>query len=177
MNSSEKLINKVADSGLMTIDLEDFFVSSEVKASFDLKEYLFMGLILKEKDFRESLKTTNWEQYRSKNVAIFCSADAIIPMWAYMLISVYLEPIAKRFYFCEPDELDDRIFFEILSSLDIMQYKDQRVIIKGCSSRPVPISAFVKITRELRPLVRSLMYGEACSNVPLYKQKPVAIHT
>ncbi len=177
MNSSEKLINRVAESSLITLDLEELYISSEDKAIFDLKDYLFMGLILKEKHFRESLKAIDWERYRSKNVAIHCSADAIIPIWAYMLIGVYLEPVAQRFYFCEPNQIDEKIFFELLSALDITRYIDQRIIIKGCSNRPIPVAAYLEITRKLRPVVRSLMYGEACSNVPLYKQKPVAMHS
>lgn len=166
----DQIINRIADSGLITIDLEEFYPQEE-KAPFDLKDYLFMGLILKEKDFREALKKIDWSFYQSKNVAVFCSADAIIPVWAYMLVGVYLEPVARRFYFCPEKELDDVIFLETISDLDISKYKDQRILIKGCSDKQVPSSAFMAITRRLRPVVRSLMYGEACSNVPLYKQK------
>ncbi|MEO6166241.1 MAG: DUF2480 family protein [Chitinophagales bacterium] len=170
MESTDKLVNRVNDSGLITIDLEEFY-PAEPKMPFDLKDYLFMGLILKEKDYREALKLVDWEVFRGKNVAIFCSADAIVPVWAYMLAGVYLEPVADRIYFCKMEELDDRIFEETIAALDIQPFINQRVIIKGCSDKPVPSSAYLAITRKLRPVARSLMYGEACSNVPLYKQK------
>ncbi|HUM45818.1 MAG TPA: DUF2480 family protein [Chitinophagales bacterium] len=170
MESTDKLVNRVADSGLLTIDLEEYY-PAEPKAPFDLKDYLFMGLILKEKDYREALKIVDWEFFRGKNVAVFCSADAIVPVWAYMLAAVYLEPVATRVYFCKPEELDDKIFEEIIAAVDVQPFINQRVIIKGCSDKPVPSSAYLAITRKLRPVARSLMYGEACSNVPLYKQK------
>ena len=166
----DNIINRVAESTLITFDLEDFYPKEE-KASFDLKDYLFMGLILKEKDFREALKNLDWTTYQNKNVAVFCSADAIIPVWAYMLVGVYLAPVAKRFFFCRQEELDDVILKEEIAVLDISPYKDQRIIIKGCSDKPVPVSAYLEITRKLQPVAKSLMYGEACSNVPLFKQK------
>ena len=170
MNPEEKLINRVADSGLITIDLEEVFPKNE-KESFDLKDYLFHGLILKEKDFREALKNLDWEKFRGKSVAVFCSAYAIIPLWAYMLAGVYLEPVASGFFFCREEDLDEHIMNEAISRLDISVYQDQRVIIKGCSDKSIPDSAYLEITRRLRPVVKSLMYGEACSNVPLYKKK------
>lgn len=176
MESTEKLINRVADSGLITLDLEELY-PQEPKAAFDLKDFLFMGLILKEKDYREALKAVDWEKYKGKNIAVFCSADAIIPVWAYMLAGVYLEPVANRFFFCPFDELDDKIYDEKIAKFDVQSFKDQRVIIKGCSDKPVPVSAYLAITRKLRPVARSLMYGEACSNVPLYKQKSAPIHS
>ncbi len=176
MESTEKLINRVADSGLITLDLEELY-PQEPKAAFDLKDFLFMGLILKEKDYREALKAVDWEKYKGKNIAVFCSADAIIPVWAYMLAGVYLEPVANRFFFCPFDELDAKIYDEKITKFDVQSFKDQRVIIKGCSDKPVPVSAYLAITRKLRPVARSLMYGEACSNVPLYKQKSAPIHS
>lgn len=176
MEPTDKLVNRVAESGLITLDLETLY-PTEQKASFDLKDFLFRGLILKEKDFRESLKAFDWEIYRNKNVAVFCSADAIVPVWAYMLAAVYLEPVAHKYYFCIPEELDNRIFEESIASFDIEPFRDQRVIIKGCSDKPVPTTAYLAITRKLRPVARSLMYGEACSNVPLYKQKSAPTHS
>jgi hypothetical protein len=170
METQENIVNRVSESGLITFDLEEFY-PREKKICFDLKDYLFMGLILKEKDFREALKNLDWSAYQNKNVAVFCSADAIIPVWAYMLVGVYLGAVAKRFYFCKEEELDDVIFKEEIAALDIAPYKDQRIIIKGCSDKPVPVSAYLEITRKLRPVAKSLMYGEACSNVPLFKQK------
>ncbi|MBK9732083.1 MAG: DUF2480 family protein [Chitinophagaceae bacterium] len=176
MESTEKLANRVADSGLITLDLEEFY-PIESKAAFDLKDFLFMGLILKEKDYREALKVLDWESFKGKNVAVFCSADAIVPVWAYMLAGVYLEPVANKFYFCSLEELDSKIFDETITLLDVEPFINQRVIIKGCSDKPVPSSAYLAITRKLRPVARSLMYGEACSNVPLYKQKSAPIHS
>ena len=170
--TENEIVNRVAESGLMTVDLEEFYPKEE-RASFDLKDHLFMGLILKEKDFREALKNLDWDIYRNKNVAVFCSVDAIIPVWAYMLVGVYLAPVARRFYFCREEELDEKIFREELDKLDVSAYMNQRIIIKGCSDKPVPVSAYLEITRKLRPVAKSLMYGEACSNVPLYKQKTV----
>ena len=170
MEIQEKIVNRVSESDLITFDLEEFYPKEE-KKSFDLKEYLFMGLILKEKDFREALKNFDWSVYQNKNVAVFCSADAIIPVWAYMLVAVYLTPVAKRFYFCKEEELDEVIYKEEIAALDVSQYTDQRIIIKGCSDKPVPVSAYLEITRKLRPVAKSLMYGEACSNVPLFKQR------
>jgi hypothetical protein len=171
-----ELINRVAESTLLTVDLEEFYPIEE-KASFDLKDFLYMGLILKEKDFREALKNLDWSSYSNKNVAVFCSADAIVPVWGYMLVATYLEPIAKRVYFCDEKELDTVIYRQIIDNLDVTPYHGQRIIIKGCSQKPVPVSAYMDITRKLRPVARSLMYGEACSNVPLFKQKSAPTHS
>ncbi len=170
MEIEDKIINRVTESSLITFDLEELYPKEE-KTSFDLKDYLFMNLILKEKDFREALKNLDWSSYQNKNVAVYCSADAIIPVWAYMLVGVYLAPVAKRFYFCREEELDNEIYREEIAAIDVTHYQDQRVIIKGCSDKPVPVSAYLEITRRLRPVARSLMFGEACSNVPLYKKK------
>jgi len=170
MEATHKIVNRVAESELITFDLEELYPKEE-RASFDLKEYLQMGLVLKEKDFREALKNLDWEKFRNKNVAVFCSADAIIPVWAFMLSGIYLGPVAKRFYFCKEDELDEKIFKEEIEKLDISSYKNRRIIIKGCSDKPVPVSAYVELARKLQPVAKSLMYGEACSNVPLYKSK------
>lgn len=172
METEEKLVNRVADSGLITFDLEQFYPNEE-RASFDLKDFLFMQLILKEKDYREALKDFDWEKYRNKNVAVFCSADAIIPVWAFMLAGVYLDSVANRFYFCNEEDLDSIIFSEAIGNLNIEEFKGHRIIIKGCSEKPVPVSAYLEITRRLKPVAKSLMYGEACSSVPLFKQKKI----
>lgn len=169
MEIHEKIVNRVAESSLLNFDLEALYPPEE-KISFDLKNYLFMGLILKEKEFRDALKNMDLNPYRDKNVAVYCSADAIIPVWAYMLSAVYLSPVAKRLYFCTENKLDEEIYKEIITAMDITPYKSQRIIIKGCSKKPVPVSAYLEITRKLQPVAKSLMYGEACSNVPLYKQ-------
>ena len=164
-----EIINKVAQSGLITIDLEEYFVPGE-RVLFDLKEWLFEEIILKEKDFREHIQKLDWKQYENKFVAIFCSVDAIIPTWAYMLIAVNLEPFAKKISFGSLEKLEEDIFDDVISSFNPNDFKDQRIVIKGCSKIEVPISVYVKLTSFLRPLAKSIMYGEPCSTVPIYKK-------
>lgn len=166
----EPFINKVAESGIISLDLETYF-SKEKLIVFDLKDYLFMGLILKEKDFRAALITTDWEKYRDSFVAVTCSADAIIPMWANMLVTVYLSPIAKSVYFGTEEYVKEQLLLNALNTINGVDYTDQRVVVKGCGENPVPASAYVKITSILRPYAKSIMYGEPCSTVPLYKKK------
>lgn len=163
------IINRVANSGLVTIDLEDFLPKDEI-AVFDLKDYLFRGLILKEKDFRESLKNFDWETYRDKYVAITCSADAIIPMWAFMLVTAYLQPLAKDVYSGTADEMKKHLFLKSLTAIKPEQFTGQRIIIKGCGDQPIDSAAYAEMTKILRPVAKSIMYGEACSNVPIYKK-------
>lgn len=165
-----ELINRVANSGLMTLDLELFYPAGEV-VSFDLKDYLFMGLILKEKDFREALKTHDWAQYTDKNVAVHCSADAIIPMWAYMLVAAYVAPYAADVVQTTPEQYIEIAFQKRLATLNVADYEGQRIVVKGCSDKPVPPSAYVEITRRLQPVAQSLMFGEPCSTVPVYKKR------
>jgi len=167
---SEMLVNKVAESGIVTIDPADFYPKGEI-VSFDMKEHLFMGLILKEKDFRAALLSLDWEKFRDKNVAVFCSADAIIPVWAYMLVASYLQPIAKQIVFGNETSLINDLMKENLSALNAQDFTDKRVVIKGCGELPIPESAYVNITSMLRPYVKSIMYGEPCSTVPIYKKK------
>lgn len=168
---SEEMVNKVAESGLISFDLEEYYPKGEIK-TFDLKEYLFMGLILKEKDFRAALQTTEWTVYQDANVAITCSADAIIPMWAYMLIASYLQPYAKEIVFGDEKKLVSTLLFKNLASVKGEEYTDKRVVVKGCGEVDIPESAYVEITNKLRPFVKSIMYGEPCSTVPIYKKKP-----
>lgn len=164
-----EIINKVAESGLVEFNLEDYYQKGE-RLVFDMKEHLFQGLILKEKDFRDFVKNENWNKYQDKLVAITCSADAIVPTWAYMLVAVSMEPFAKKIVFGNLEILETILFHEALSKINLEDYKDKRVMIKGCSHFPVPPSAYVEISSLLRPFVKSMMYGEACSTVPLYKQ-------
>jgi Protein of unknown function (DUF2480) len=166
---SEIFINKVEESGILTIDLEEFYPKEEV-AVFDMKDHLFMGLILKEKDFREALKNLDLTIYQNKNVALTCTADAIIPMWAYMLVVSYLQPIAHEIIFGNEDFLHKTIFLKKLSTINIDEYTDKRVVIKGCGELPITETAYVEITKLLRPVVKSIMYGEPCSTVPIYKK-------
>jgi len=166
----ELIVNKVAASGLITLDLEDFYHPGE-RVVYDLKDNLFMGMILKEKDFREFLKQHDWSQYDGKNVAIICSEDAIIPTWAYMLMAVHLETHAHMFVFGDLKDLENKLYEEALKGINFEDYTDLRVVVKGCSKVEVPVSVYVEISRRLKPVVKSLMFGEPCSTVPLYKRK------
>jgi hypothetical protein len=167
---NEEMVNKVAESGLISFDLEEYYPKGEIK-TFDLKEYLFMGLILKEKDFRAALQTIDWTVYQDANVAMTCSVDAIIPMWAYMLIASYLQPYAKEIVFGDEKKLVSTLLFKNLASVKGEDYTDKRVVVKGCGEVDIPESAYVEITNKLRPFVKSIMYGEPCSTVPIYKKK------
>lgn len=166
----EPLINKVAESGIISIDLETFFPEDAIQ-QFDLKAYLFMELILKEKDFRAALLATDWEKYKNAHVAIICTADAIIPMWANMLVAVYLTPIAKSISFGSETQLLEQLLLQNIASIQGADYTDKRVVVKGCGEKPVPESAYIKITTILHPFAKSIMYGEPCSTVPIFKRK------
>ena len=166
----EAIVNKVAQSGLVTLDLADFYPQDEI-VTFDVKDYLFMELILKEKEYRETLKNVDWSAFENKIVAITCSADAIIPLWAYMLAVTYLEPYAKDIVFGNADEVLKILILKKLEHLDAKEFADKRVVIKGCGDKVIPEAAFVEITKILKPVVKSIMYGEPCSTVPIYKRK------
>jgi hypothetical protein len=173
MNTAEKpLVNKVAKSGLITLDLENFFPEEEI-AEFDIKDYLFMELILKEKDFRAALKEHDWEQYQGKNLVVYCSTDAIVPVWACMLVTVYATPFANTIFQGTKEEFYKNAFQKALSELKDSDYEGKRVVIKGCSNKPVPPSAYVELTRKLQPYAQSIMYGEPCSTVPIFKRPRV----
>lgn len=169
---SKPLVNRVAASGLITLNLEDFFPEGEI-AFFDLKDYLFRELILKEKDFRKALKELDWTQYADKHLLITCSTDAIIPIWAYMLVTVYATPIAKSVFQGTEKEFYKNAFATALNQLDVSPYENKLLVIKGCSDKTVPLSAYVDLTRLLQPVARSIMFGEPCSTVPLYKRPKV----
>jgi hypothetical protein len=164
------IINKVAESGLITIDLEDLYLPGE-RVLFDLKGWLFEEQILREKDFREQLQRHDWSSYSGKFVAVSCSADAIVPTWAFMLVSAALTPFAVRVFYGSLAEMEEALFREQLSRLDVDFLRDQRVVIKGCSKVPVPTGAYVALTALLQPSVKSIFYGEPCSTVPVYKRK------
>ena len=167
---AELFNNKVAESGILSIDLASLLPSNEIIV-FDIKPYLFMELILKEKEFRAALLTTDWTIYQDKVVGIICSADAIIPMWANMLIVSALNPFAKAVYFGNENKVREQQLLENINTLNINEYNDQRVVIKGCGDTPIGESAYIAITQRLRPVVKSIMYGEPCSTVPVYKKK------
>jgi hypothetical protein len=164
-----EFVNKVSESGIITLDLEAFYPKAET-AVFDMKDHLFMGLILKEKDFREALKNLDLSPYKDKSIALTCSADAIIPVWAYMLVASYLQPVAKEIIFGDADFLHKTLFLNNIEKINSEDYRDQRVVIKCCGELPISESAYVAITNKLRPVVKSIMYGEPCSTVPVYKK-------
>jgi len=163
------IINKVANSSLITLDLEEYYDQSE-RIVYDLKQHLFEELILREKDLRDFIKAHDWSMYAGKHVAITCSTDAIIPVWAYMLIASQLAPYAKEVIFGNLEDLENHLFRKALSTIDLSKFQEAKVVIKGCSKYPVPVSAYVEITRLLRPIASSIMYGEPCSTVPVYKK-------
>lgn len=167
---SETFINKVAESGLVSLDLAQYIPNNEIVV-FDIKPYLFMELILKEKDFRASLAAIDWSQYQDKIVGIFCSTDAIIPMWANMLIVSNLSPFAKAVYFGDANKTRELVLLEQIQNIDPVTFTDQRVVVKGCGDTPIGESAYIAITQKLRPVVKSIMYGEPCSTVPVFKKK------
>lgn len=164
-----EIVNRVAQSTLINFDLEKYYDQSP-RVQIDIKDQLFNELVLREKDFRAFVKEHNWEDYQNKNVAVYCSVDAIVPTWAYMLLSSALEPYAKNLVFGDLSHLENHLFQQALSKIDLDEFRDQKVIIKGCGKFPVPEYAYVEITRLLSPIVSSLMYGEACSAVPIYKK-------
>jgi hypothetical protein len=169
MSNDQPLVNRVANSGLITINLENYFPQAEV-VSFDLKDYLFMELMLKEKDFRAALKEHDWAQYEGKVLAAFCSTDAIIPMWAYMLIAANAAPFAADVFQGTPEQYYQLAFRQALASIDGAAYDQKRVVIKGCSDKPVPPAAYMELTRKLQPYAQSIMFGEPCSTVPVFKR-------
>lgn len=165
-----EIVNKIATSGLQTLNLEEYYLQGG-RVVFDVRPYLFQELILKEKDFREFVKLHDWSAYVGKYVAITCSADAIVPTWAYMLLSTALSSFAARVYFGTLAQMEEFLFVESISKINIEEYRDKRLVIKGCGDIPVPTNAFVMISRLLRPVAKSIMYGEPCSTVPIYKSK------
>lgn len=166
---SEHIINKVAESNLLTIDLEKFYPGEEA-AIFDIKDHLFMNSILKEKEFREALKNYDWEKFRDKQVAITCTADAIIPVWAYMLVTAYLQPVAGGVMEGDEKELHKMIFLKNLSKINTEEFTDKKIVVKGCGKKPIGEFAYAEITRLLMPVAKSIMYGEPCSTVPVFKK-------
>ena len=167
---SDTLINKVAESGLITLDPADFLLREPVQM-IDLKEFLFMGMILKEKDFREKLKTMDWEPYRNSIVTLTCSADAIIPVWAYMLLATYLQPVASVLLMGDEAAAKKQMLQRAIQNWDVEAYREKRVVIKGCGDDEVEAFVYMEMTNKLLPVVKSIMYGEPCSTVPVFKRK------
>ncbi len=169
-NMATEIINRVANSSLTTIDLEDFYPKGK-RIVFDIKDWLFEELILREKDFRASVKNHDWAQYQDNYVALTCSSDAIIPSWAYLLLTVALTPYAKKVVVGDLLLLETVIYQEIINQIDVAQYKDKPIIIKGCANKPIPSSAYTLLVEKVKPVAKTVMFGEACSTVPLYKKK------
>ena len=167
---SDEIVNRVTKSSLVTIDLEDFYPKG-TRSIIDIKQWLFHELILKETDFRNYLKEHDWEQYKDHYIALTCSADAIIPSWAYMLISTYLHPVAKKVVVGSLTDLETAIFHDIVNEISTELYNNKPLIIKGCASKPIPETAYIQLIEKLQPVARSIMFGEACSTVPLYKKQ------
>lgn len=165
----DAIVNKVAESGIITLDLAGYLPGADV-VTFDLKPFLFREMILREKDFRAALPTHDWAQYAGKHVAVTCSADAIVPVWAYMLAATYLQQVATSVYFGTEEELRKSLLIKNIEALPLDEYEDKRVVIKGCGDTPIPDAAYLAVTTHLRPVVKSLMYGEPCSTVPVYKK-------
>jgi Protein of unknown function (DUF2480) len=165
----DEIINRVAASSLVTLNLEELYPTGDI-AEIDLKDQLFQGLILREKDLRDFIKTHDWKKYEGKSVAVFCSEDAVIPTWAYMLLGISLEPFASRVVFGNRQILLSQLFKEALDNVNWEKFRDAKVVIKGCSDVHVPESAYVEAATRLRPLATSILYGEPCSTVPLYKK-------
>ena len=162
--------NRVTESSLVTIDLEDFYPTGK-RVELDISQWLFEGSILREKDFRELVKNYDWKQYQDQYIALTNTTEAIVPAWAFMLLTIQLTPFAKKITIGNLDQLENQIFTEIIKSLDLSKFKDKPVIIKGCSNKPIPENAFIQITQLLQPIAKSIMYGEACSSVPLFKKR------
>jgi len=170
MEIQENIVNKVAQSGLISFDLADLYPAGD-RVLYDIKDNLFHGLILKEKDFREFIKQHEWSQYAGKHVAITCSADAIVPTWAYMLLANKMSPFAATVVFGNLETLETLLFERAINNLDIEKYRDERIVVKGCGDTPIPVSAYVELTSRLTKVAKSIMYGEPCSTVPLFKRK------
>jgi hypothetical protein len=165
----DEIINKVANSSLEVFDLEDYYLEG-IRTQIDISQWLLEGFLLKEKDFREALKTHNWEQYKNHFVSIYCSTEAILPAWATILVTTYVSAFAKKIVLGTKTDLETALYQEIISSIDFTKYQDKPVILKGCSKKAVPQSAYVMAMQELQKVAKSVMYGEACSAVPLYKR-------
>lgn len=166
----EEIINRVANSKLKTFDLEEIYPEGK-RVLFDIKDWLYQELILKEKDFREAVKNHNWEQYKNSFVAVTCSVDAIVPSWAFMLVASELMPFANKVVIGDLELLETVIYQELIGFLDLRDFANTPVIIKGCAEKPIPASAFAFLIEKLQPIAKSIMFGEACSTVPLYKSK------
>ncbi|MDN6279634.1 MAG: DUF2480 family protein [Psychroflexus sp.] len=165
-----EIVNRVAESKLLTFNLEDYYVDG-LRKQIDLKQWLYEGFVLREKEFRKALKAFDWQQYDNTYVALYCSTDAIVPTWAYMLVATHLKSYAKKVVYGDLEVLESILYTEKLQNIDLSEYLDKPVIVKGCSAKPVPQNAYLLIISKLQDYAKSIMFGEACSAVPLYKKK------
>jgi hypothetical protein len=165
-----EIVNRVANSKLVVVDLEDYYPDGE-RTVFDIKGWLYEELVLREKDFREKISKHDWSQYQGDYIALTCTSDAIVPAWAFMLLTIHLQPYAKKIVIGTLEQLETSIYQEIIQNVDINQFQDKPLIIKGCSNKPVPANAYIMLAQKLKPVAQSVMYGEACSAVPLFKKK------
>ena len=166
----DQIINGVANSKLVVVDLEDYYPKGS-RTVFDIKDWLFQELVLREKDFRTYAQEHDWTQYQDHFVALTCTADAIVPAWAFMLLTMHLQPYAKKVIVGDLEQLETLIYQDLIRDLDTEAFLDKPLIIKGCTNKPVPANAYILLSQKLKPIARSIMYGEACSSVPLYKRK------
>ena len=166
---SEEIINRVENSNLIQVSLDEFYPKGE-RILFDIKGFLKEEIILVEKEFRDKVKNTNWEGYQGQYVGVVCSVDAIVPLWAFMLIASQLEPFAKKVIYGNREDLEKAIFSDVFSGIDFNDYKDRSVILKGCGKYPIPESVVVDFSIKLQKVAKNIMFGEACSTVPLYKK-------
>ncbi len=166
----DEIINRVASSKLVVVDLEDYYPKGN-RSVIDIKDWLFQELVLREKDFREYVKQHDWSQYQDHYVALTCTSDAIVPAWAFMLLTMHLQPYAKTIVIGSLEQLETSIYQDVIQNLDTDSFVDQPLIIKGCANKPVPANAYIMLSQKLKPIAKSIMYGEACSSVPLYKRK------
>ncbi|MCD2258454.1 DUF2480 family protein [Psychroserpens luteolus] len=167
---AEEIVNRVAQSKLMVVDLEDYYPDGE-RHVFDIKDWLYEGFVLREKEFRQYVKDYDWSQHQNQYVALTCSTDAIIPAWSFMLLTLELQPYAKKVCVGNLEMLETSLFQDVINTLDVESYKDKPIIIKGCANKPVPTNAYLMLSSKLKPVAKSIMYGEACSSVPLFKRK------
>lgn len=165
-----EIVNRVANSKLVTFDLEDFYPAGK-RIAFDISKWLLEGIVLKEKDFRNAVANHDWKQYQDTYVALYCSTDAIVPAWAYLLVSLQLAPFAKKTVVGNLETLESILFAELLQNMDVSDFQDKPVIIKGCAHKPIPQNAYVLLANKLQSIAKSIMYGEACSSVPLFKKR------
>lgn len=165
-----EIVNRVSSSKLIVVDLEDYYPVGK-RTILDIKDWLFEELVLREKDFREQVNAHDWSKYKDDFVAMTCTSDAIVPAWAFMLLTMHLQPFAKKIVIGSLEQLETILYQDIIQNLDVSEFEDKPLIIKGCAHKPVPANAYILLSEKLRPIAKSIMYGEACSSVPLYKRK------